>query len=602
MLSWARGAANLVRLAVAVCFLFCIGACANTPPLWQPTADYDSAPLWKLHWNQETEARRKLLNDAAWEQSGSIEAERYRQADAIQRGQRLAEYRRADVRVQQQPNNPSAHYLRARLLQDPVRLSSEFQQLAKRWPNHAWIQLGAAGSLQNIGKYRLAAAHLRAAPDWPDAREFRLLVTARQLLGQNHDEPWLPLMDLAFIHGSPDALYEVQQYAMQKQNFALQRLCRAELDLRQGANEEESERLQHLIQRALRELESERIADVAELLNKMEGWSELLQLPRGWSKAKRYRLPGGLGMLVPPESGDDECLELLARHNTALMIGESVTTEPTLLALYEVERRLLEWPGESRPVELVLAGSGDSSQDAYFPGAALFRGFYARRDLSERQADGIAAQLQRLHDNGVQKEDLYSTGASMTEEMDRGHQSPGRLAEDFDLPIRLRLLATWDVAQLGEDALEQRVKELEWQHLLLHEAGHLPDVLPWTRSEGGLLSAIKMGFQSLLRDGMLLGEWEYRAQLCALASSPNPHWALAEIVEVARTPQHPYYKPYRRLLADLIRAADSDKLFSELPKWIENDAVELQRLARAAMEPLSMKPLPSDFVKQLAAD
>ncbi len=573
-------------------------ACVSTPITWDHPTDFDSAALWPLHWQKDFDAYRSHLEEAAWEQSGSIEAERYRQSYFIQRGHRVKEYLRADERAKQFPNDPDAQYLRARLLQDPVRLKGEFQKLAQRWPKHAWIQLGAAGSLQNIGRYREAAAHLNAAPDWPDAREFRMLVSARQALAFNHSEPWLPLMQLAFEQGNPDALYEVQQLAIQKQNAQLQQLCRSEIELRQGVGKEEGQRLQRLLNRALAEMQSERVADVAELLAKMDHWAELLQLPTGWSDAKRYRLPGGLGMLVPPETQAAEWSQLLDRHQTALMIGESVTTEPAMLVLYDVERHQLTWPGLEQPIEVVLAESGESNQQTYFAGAALFRGFYARRDLSDALAAGISSQLQRVFDEGGRLEQLSTKlGPSKTQSMDRGNQDVGRLPEDLDLSLRIRLHSTREGAQEGSEALRKQVEVLEWKQLLLHEAGHLPDVLPWTKNDGNLWSALAMGIRSLMRDGMLLGEWEYRAQLRALVHSDAPGWAFAEIVEIARTPQHPYHKPYRRLLADLWRIGQQQQM-PDLPDWIRLDA-EITRVGEKLMMEHGMKPMPRAFLKQL---
>jgi hypothetical protein len=610
-----------MRLACLVLVL--LGACASPPQLWPQPNSFDSAPLWPLYWSDDSTAYGEALQQAAWESSGSIQAERLRQSYSIQSGNRLQEFQRADDRAKKFPADPSAQYLRARLMQDPVRLAGEFQQLAQRWPQHAWIQLGAAGSLQNVGRYRQAAAHLNAAPDWADAREFRLLLLARQAMAQNHAKPWLPLMALAFDVGSPNALYEVQQLAINKRDSNLQKLCRAELNLRQGAQEEESKRLDYLLNRALAELESDRVADIPELLGKMDGWSELLGLPSDWSSAHRYELPGGLGMLVPPELHAQQWAQLLERHQTAVMMGQSVATAPAMLVLRKVERRELDWPGLDQPVELVLAESGHSNQQTYFAGAALFRGFYARRDLANAQAAGIYARLQRLHDEGITLQKISQgvngpeksfrnplpeeskwlpPGQSLTLEMDRGSQDVGRLPEDMDLPLRLRLIETWDAALQGPDALKARVQELEWQNLVLHESGHLPDILPWTQGKGGIWEALGMGLQSILRDGMLLGEWEYRAQLRAFASGHLSRWTLAEIVEIARSPQHPYYKPYRRLLGDMVQLTRKMENWPSLPNWTSLEEAEWTIIQRAMLKQARIERLPSSYVTQLSAD
>jgi len=147
------------------------------------------------------------------------------------------------------------------------------------------------------------------------------------------------------------------------------------------------------------------------------------------------------------------------------------------------------------------------------------------------------------------------------------------LPEDLDLALRLRARLT----QGDLDAVLQR----EWQALILHEAGHLPDVLPWANDQGlHWLPQLGRALSSWFQDGWLLSEWEYRAQLRALATGLQVEWHLAQIVETARDPSQPYFRPYRRLLRDLVMEARKRNL-PPLAEWQALSGEELTALARA---------------------
>jgi hypothetical protein len=109
---------------------------------------------------------------------------------------------------------------------------------------------------------------------------------------------------------------------------------------------------------------------------------------------------------------------------------------------------------------------------------------------------------------------------------------------------------------------------------------------------------LKRGIYSWIQDGMILGEWEYRAQLRALSSGKGIRWAIADIVEIARSPEAPYFKPYRRLLTDLVFLARRQGL-PELASWhLIGDEVFLQ-LALTLCKRRGIQPIPTEGVQIL---
>ncbi len=554
--------------------------CASPSHLWQPPADFEPAELWQAHWQNDDTAYAQILDQARWENSGSVEAERYRQNWAIHKGQRAIEYQRAAQRALAEPNNPAVQYLYARLYQDPQRLAAEFERLAERWPNFAWIRLGAAGSLMNLGQTHAAKQHLTAAKDWADARSFANAVRSRFAVATGAKEPWRTLMEDAFECANPDALYQIQSLALQHDQSSLAQLCQREISLQRAVGQSEEQRLTALLERGVVELQAQRSDSFEAFLRSMDTWAEQLNLPGQWQTAARYQLPAGLGQLLKPESQATAWSQLLADHHYAIVLGQSFGQSARLLILNGVQRLHIQWPGMDLPLEIHLAKSGSSSDRTAFAGAALFRGFYARRDLSDQLGEQIAVQQNRASELNLDTQIVIQP--------DRGYLDVGRLPEDVDLPLRLR----------AQSMQSNTATELQWISLLLHESGHLPDILPWIQQRGDLLEAVHTALYSLLQDSMLLGDWEYRAQLRAMASGHQPRWALAETVETARSPMAPYYRPYRRLLTDLVQVARQENL-PALANWHLLSDVELSALARRLLEQKKITQLPAEYVADL---
>ena len=114
------------------------------------------------------------------------------------------------------------------------------------------------------------------------------------------------------------------------------------------------------------------------------------------------------------------------------------------------------------------------------------------------------------------------------------------------------------------------------------------------------MSQITRALGSWLQDGWLLSEWEYRAQLRALAEPGQPRLLLAQIVETAQDPGAPYYRPYRRLLKDLVQA---NRAAGGLPlaQWHQWSDAQIRGQALALLASQSMDPLPEGFSAQMLA-
>ncbi len=569
-------------------------ACQASSTGLRAPADYKPHPLWEAIWQGDRVVATELALAASWQATGSIEGERYRQAELLAQGRRAELLIEAEQRLRTSPYDPDLTYLQARLLQDPERLATRFSQLADAYPRHAWIRLGAAGAELQRGELAAAARHLEAAPDWPDARDFRQLVTARVREARGEAEPWKSLIDAAFLRGSPEALREIEGMARRAGNERLRELASIDSTLRrippsptavQPGSPAEADALQLLLRRLRAQLAWQPQLGLGEVLAQLDGWSERLGLPAAWGMTPRYRLPFGAGLLLRPERDAGPLAELLERHDRVVLLGWSWLQGTRAVELAGVTRVETSWPGSAQGIEVVLAeeARGDTG---WISGGAVFRGFFVRRDLTRRIAFSVARQLEHVasHDLPHGWQEVVAAAALKAD-------GEAALPEDLDLGLRLRARLT-----AGElDAVLQR----EWQALVLHEAGHLPDVLPWANPSGpSWLPQLARALASWLQDGWLLSEWEYRAQLRALATGLQTEWLLAQVVETARDPSQPYYRPYRRLLRDLVMHARDEQL-PPLAEWDRLGAQQVAAMARALARQQGISLLDEASARQL---
>ena len=587
------GAKFRIRACVLIAVL---AACQTNSSGLRAPADYSPHPLWEAIWQGDRRGATELALAASWQATGSIEGERYRQSELLAQGRRAELWIEAEQRLNANPFDPDLAYLQARLLQDPERLAARFTQLAVRHPRHAWIRLGAAGSELQRGELVAAGRHLEAAPDWPDARDFRQLVTARLREALGEPKPWSSLIDAAFLRGSPAALREIEGMARRAGNDSLRELASIDSTLRRippsqaalpPGSAAEADALQLLLRRLRAQLAWQPQLGLGEVLAQLDGWSERLGLPAVWGVTPRYRLPFGAGLLLRPERDAGPLAELLERHQRVVLLGWSWLQGTRAVELAGVTRVETPWPGSSRGIEVVLANEarGDTG---WISGGAVFRGFFVRSDLTRRLAYSMARQLEQ-----VEVLDLPGDWRAHSRLSELETDTESALPEDFDLALRLR-------ARLTQGELDA-VLQHEWQALILHEAGHLPDVLPWARQEGpNWLPQLGRALASWFQDGWLLSEWEYRAQLRALATGLQAEWHLAQIVETARDPRQPYYRPYRRLLRELVMEA-RERGLPPLAEWDELHGQEITALARALASKQGVSLLEQESATRLLA-
>lgn len=564
-----------VRLGLIGLLLAVAGGCQSSVGELRAPADYSPHPLWEAIWQDDQSRATELALAASWQATGSIEGERYRQAELLAQGRRAELLIEAELRLKTAPFDPDLAYLQARLLQDPERLAARFTRLAAEFPRHAWIRLGAAGAELQRGELAAARRHIEAAPDWPDARDFRQLVSARLLEALGEPKPWRGLLDAAFLRGSPAALTAIEGMARRAGHESLREFASVDRALRRippagialaPGSVAEADAVQLLLRRLRAQLAFQPELGLGEVLAQLDGWSEHLGLPAVWGITPRYRLPFGSGMLLRPERDAGPLAELLERHRRVVLIGWSWLQGSRAVELAGVTRVETAWPGSARGIEVVLAEEARGNT-GWISGGAVFRGFFVRRDLTRRIAFALARQLGRVEARGLPADWQHSAGSGVM-------QADTELALPEDLDLALRLRAAFTGGEL--DA----VLQAEWQALILHEAGHLPDVLPWANEQGlHWLPQLGRALASWFQDGWLLSEWEYRAQLRALATGLQVEWHLAQIVETARDPSQPYYRPYRRLLRDLVREARASNL-PPLAEWQDLSRQELTALAQ----------------------
>jgi len=552
-------------------------ACAIPPAAFEVPADVETGPVWRALARGDGPSARAAAEQIGWEVRRSVEGERLRQAVILPEGRRAELVRQIQEWKKQDSETPSLLYLEARLLQQPRRQDARFRELVRRWPAHAWIQLGAAGLAQSEGRWSEARRHLSAAPDWPDARDFRRLLQARQWAHEGKVDAALALLEQpAFGEGQGDALLEIEALGRQYDRPLAAARARAERNLEAvGSDLDAAMRIDRVAARLLADIRAHRIAGMKELLERLDAWSERAGLPTGWKNHPRYTLPL-VGSLVRPEAESGGPAAAWLKEGRMLLAGVTLLTGPDLLLLRDVRHVEIPWPEQESPLEFVLAGGAEASRPNRTAGGAIFRGFYLRLDLLRESARALQRSVARVD----WKAPLFLPDPPGL---------AGGLPEDYDLPLRLRARL---LAAEGADPFR-----LEIEQTLHHEAGHLPDVLDILPEGPGVLKVVGLALHSLLVEDVLA--WiEYRAELRGLAATPRPGWMLADIVERAREDSGTYGKAYARLLGDLLREARGRKL-PPLALWDRLDPATLTELAVAVCNRRQIDLLPQEGVLAL---
>ncbi len=571
---------SFLRRILLVPLLLGMGACAAPRPAGPPPTIVDLRPVWEARLLGETDRALAVADDLGWERTGSVAAERQRQELHLLHGERgrlraeIARWRAAD------PDDPDLAYLDARLLQDPQRLEDRLAWAARRWPTNTWIQLGlAARGLARGLPTRAIQAHLRAAPPRAGAAPFRRRLEARLLArGGSWKAALARIEGDAFVSSDLESLLLYADLARRGGLRAAEERARSELAL-QSLHPDRPlvERVDTAARRAFAELATGRIHGLRAFLSELDHCCERAHLETGWRTLPRYRL-GGFGSLVRPEREVGGPVAQWAEAGRALLVGDALFHGLEVLYLKDVVRVSVPWPGSSQPLEILVAGSARSSRVNRASGGTIFRGFYIRRDLVRTTAQ----YLEQATAEVPERVDLPELPPDAT--LSNG------IPEDLDLPLRLR-------ARLLRSGIP--AKELETEALLLHESGHLPDLLPWLPDGPGLLAALPAVLASLLRHGDGMAWLEERAETRALAVSPHPGWLLAEVVDYSRSGHGRYAAAYRRLLHGLTTLARASGL-PPLARWDGLGDERIRTLAASYLKRRGWKPLPPHAVHELA--
>ena len=129
------------RLALAA-LLAGVASCATKGPKPPPPVDVDPQTVWSALWRGDLDGAGKAAEQLGWSARGSVEGERLRQLLEVGKGHRPALMLELQDWARSHPEDPSLQYLQARLYQQPERQMARLEELARRYPGHAWIRLG----------------------------------------------------------------------------------------------------------------------------------------------------------------------------------------------------------------------------------------------------------------------------------------------------------------------------------------------------------------------------------------------------------------------------------------------------------------------------
>jgi hypothetical protein len=557
--------------------LLACAACAAPAelPVGLPEPAVDLGPARELLWQGREDEALLWLDESGWSLQGSVAAERLRQDLLLSRGERpllAAELAEAEALG---GADPDLLYLRARIISDPEQRLAQLIEGAQRAPQHPWLGLGVAATLQEFGRWEEAAEWIDATPGAAATSSFRRLLTARhqaetgRLFGA-----WRLLERDAFVHGHREALLECLRLG--EQLGSDRRVARAatELALRSApAARDPGAAMDRVFERLVAEEPWMHGANLDATLLRIDAWAEVAGVPSGWREQARYGV-AGLAEMVQPESFRGGVAAAWMEHGRFLLIGRAPGRGVDWLLLQDAKRLLLPLPNGLPAVEMIVAERGLEPQSRTIPGGAPFHGFFVRADLVRAAARARERELER-----------FGTGRLHDEDAAEPLASDGPL-EPWDLAHRLRARR---IAAGGATA-----QDLEFVQLVLHECSHLPETLPWARTGVPLLTMAPAVIRSLLRFDDPVLFLEERAQLRALASGVEWEWVLAEILDRAHTPRDPYYAPYRSLLRALVERAQ-DQGFPPLHAWDELDADAVPRLAREYLAARGLEPMPREL-------
>lgn len=552
----------------------------------QRHAAVDLEAVQALLWAGEFDFALALLQSQRWENTGSVAAER-RWQDLMRRNGQDEQVllSLADLRERFPGLDPDLDYLEARILEDGPTRAKQLERLHRRWPNHPWIQLGHAASQQLLGNWLEAEELLQDAPMDGEAGSFARALLARQAVEQGRARQAFRLLEVeAFEQGRELALFTYMELAQATGDDRRMRRAEAEVALRAApqADPLDATRIDLGMERFFAERPWLGDATLDELLVRLDQYVARADAPSGWAQQPRYEM-AGFATLVQPEPRSGPVAEKWLAANRFLLAGDAVGRGPEIHLLTDTSSLQVSWPGEDQDLTILLArGVADRSQ-RIAQGGTVFRGFYLRIDDLQR---GVEELQRRMLSLGMH---LGWKKAALPESPPQSRADPNDL-ESQNLPDRLR----WQRLLVGDTS----VQEQELRHLIVHESGHLGEILPWLNHGLPLLQVVPLFLKSQSDFGSAMLWLEYRAELRAMASADDPRWFLAEIVERAQNPRDSYHAPYRRILRQLLRIAAEEEA-PALADWDQVPPATMQRWAQELLAREELDPIPQQGLEVL---
>jgi len=281
---------------------------------------------------------------------------------------------------------------------------------------------------------------------------------------------------------------------------------------------------------------------------------------------------GEEGALVPGFASEVGRLGRFAIVGT--LIGRGL--DGMILRRVAVERREGEhlgvpWSGTVAWCEGLDTGGANGGAGVKISGAALHEGYWIDlrtvrgehrrwRDLADvfEQTGGAERVRRALETRGIPLSVAHTNPEARARQRRMLQPSLGQSER-----VRLAVLAERRAA--GADCIE--LGELV-EYVAVHEEGHLCDRTRFLPLHRNLGSALFLLLDNGFSPAAIQERLEYRAQLTALCSLPEPRIAFVDVVqsaEVADDGPLPHAKAYRRLLKDLLEQLDL-----ELERHAEN--------------------------------
>lgn len=556
---------------------FLWGACASGPVQIQPEA-LSLEAYYSARWEGNAQAAYDIILPNSWQASRNVQGERERQDILLAQGLRTRLAIEVAGWLLLEPDHGDLLYLEARLIQDSVWAKEEFLRLSKRFPKNLWVALGTISLLQRFEEWSSARLFLNQAerllggfPAHP-AREFFQVLRIRQLQGEEISaEQYLWALNSKSFH----LLWALHGWARKAGEASALAEVQAEIALLRVRTDSKAARTQALLRRLVQKVKRNPKGNFEETLHFLEEKSNWLNLPLGWPLAPQYSVLG-LAHLVRPEASAFSPAGSLLETGHFLLLGTSPVTGLEALVLLDVDVLELSWGGQ--PIQIITTAHALDTGNRQPMGGAVFQGFYMRRDLSDATADSL--------ERGSR---LFPAKWEISTET-APHPS-GTIPADGDLPKRIRRFL---IGEGGADA----AREHQWRALAVHEAAHLPDVLPLLLQEQSPWAFLPSSFLSWARWGSALAFLEYQAQLRALACGQETGWIWAETLEIARNPRADYFHPYRTLTLQILQAAEREA-WPPQTLWSPQDRAKIPFLAQKILGAQGLKGLPADDLKAL---